>query len=67
MIIYDRETWNVVKGFYPSEPAIVQLNAGDYYVAIGDYNHLYDGETLVNGHLTVGIPSSYARLIFRKQ
>jgi hypothetical protein len=64
VIVYDKETWNTIKGFYPGEPAIVQLSAGDYYVAIGDYNHLYNGETPVNGHLTVSIPHSYATLDF---
>ncbi|MDR2805046.1 MAG: hypothetical protein LBB85_05290, partial [Dysgonamonadaceae bacterium] len=64
VVIYDKETWDVIKGFYPGEPAIAQLSAGDYYVAIGDYNELYDGTTPLNGHLTVNIPLSYATLDF---
>lgn len=64
VVIYDKETWNVIKGFYPGETAIVQLSAGDYYLAIGDYNRLYDGETPVSGHLTVGIPLNYGTLDF---
>jgi hypothetical protein len=62
--IYEPETWKNVKGFYPSERAVVQLSAGDYYVAIGDYDKLYDGTTPVNGHLIVSVPFSYATLDF---
>jgi hypothetical protein len=62
--IYEQETLKNVKGFYPSQRAVVQLSAGDYYVAIGDYNKLYDGTTPVNGHLIVREPFSYATLDF---
>ncbi|MDR0680543.1 MAG: T9SS type A sorting domain-containing protein [Dysgonamonadaceae bacterium] len=64
VIIYEKETWTAVRGFYPGETAIIQLGAGDYYLTIADYNSLYDGGTPVNGHLTVSIPLSYATLDF---
>jgi hypothetical protein len=64
LFIYDKETWNLIQGFYPGQTAIVQLKAGDYYMTIVDYNRLYDGETPVNGHLSIRIPLSYATLDF---
>ncbi|MDR0412394.1 MAG: T9SS type A sorting domain-containing protein [Dysgonamonadaceae bacterium] len=62
--IYEREEWKSVKVFYPWDRAVVQLSAGDYYVAIGDYNGAYDGTTPVDGHLIVDAPLSYATLDF---
>jgi hypothetical protein len=64
VVIYDKETWKIIKAFYPRESAIVQLSAGDYYITIGDYNNLYNGETSLSGHLTVTQPASYAMLDF---
>jgi hypothetical protein len=64
VVIYNKETWGYINGFYPGQTAIVQLGAGDYYVAIADYYSSYDGETPVNGHLAISIPLSYATLDF---